>query len=95
MGLRACRYRASGIRLDPSLASALRTSDWDKPNCRAIWDGLTPALKAARTAFIFPGVKMKSGRFDLRLVRGSVDADGFLPRRFCSASAAASNRSTS
>jgi hypothetical protein len=26
-------------------------------NCRAICDGLTPALKAARTAFIFPGVK--------------------------------------
>jgi hypothetical protein len=33
-----------------SLASPLRTSDWDRPNCRAICDGLTPALKAARTA---------------------------------------------
>jgi hypothetical protein len=39
------------------LASAFRTSDWDKPNCRAICDGLTPTLKAARTAFSFPGVK--------------------------------------
>jgi hypothetical protein len=37
------------------LASAFRTSDWDKPNCRAICDGLTPTLKAARTAFSFPG----------------------------------------
>ncbi len=44
-------------RLDASLASAFRTSAWDNPNCRAICDGLTPALKAARTAFIFPGVK--------------------------------------
>ncbi|MEJ2379464.1 MAG: hypothetical protein P8Y71_30130, partial [Pseudolabrys sp.] len=26
--------------------------------CRAICDGLTPALKAARTAFIFEGVKV-------------------------------------
>jgi hypothetical protein len=27
----------------------LRTSDWDRPNCRAILNGETPALKAART----------------------------------------------
>jgi hypothetical protein len=39
------------------LASAFRTSDCDKPNCRAICDGLMPALKTARTAFIFPGIK--------------------------------------
>jgi hypothetical protein len=47
----------TGAHLDASPASAFRTSDWDKPNCRAICDGLTPALKAARTAFSFPGVK--------------------------------------
>jgi hypothetical protein len=47
----------SRTHLDASLASAFRTSDWDKPNRRAICDGLTPALKAARTAFSFPGVK--------------------------------------
>ncbi len=29
----------------------------DKPNCLAICDGLTPTLKAARPAFIFPGVR--------------------------------------
>ena len=46
-----------GAHLDASPASAFRTSDWDKPNCRAIRDGLTPTLKAARTAFILPGVK--------------------------------------
>jgi len=31
----------------------LRTSDWEIPKCRAIRDGVTPALMAARTAFIF------------------------------------------
>jgi hypothetical protein len=50
-------YSRSGPRLDASLANAFRTSDWAKPNCRAICDGLTPALKLARTAFSFPGVK--------------------------------------
>ena len=33
---------------------SFRTSDWDKPNCRAIRAGVTPALKAARTAFSCP-----------------------------------------
>ena len=32
----------------------LRTSDKDKPNCRAIRVGLIPALKAARTALVCP-----------------------------------------
>jgi hypothetical protein len=35
---------------------ALRNCAWDKPNCRAIRRGGTPALNAARTAFIWPGV---------------------------------------
>jgi hypothetical protein len=34
-----------------SAAKALRTSDWDRPNCLAIREGLIPALKAAHTAF--------------------------------------------
>jgi hypothetical protein len=42
--------RPSGLRLDASLASAFRTPDSETRNCRAICD-------AARTAFIFPGVK--------------------------------------
>jgi hypothetical protein len=32
-------------------ANALRTFDWEIPNCRAIREGVMPALKAARTAF--------------------------------------------
>ena len=44
-------YRA---RVAVSDASTLRTSDWDNPNCRAIKDGLMPALNAARTALICP-----------------------------------------
>ena len=35
---------------------ALRTCSWDKPNWRPIRRGGTPALNAARTAFIWPGV---------------------------------------
>src|SRR5215471_7668560 len=38
-------------------AKALRISDCEIPNCRAILDGVMPALKAARTAFNFPCVK--------------------------------------
>jgi hypothetical protein len=34
----------------PSSTKALLTSDWEIPNCRAIVDGLTRALNAARTA---------------------------------------------
>ena len=35
-------------------AKAFRTSACEIPNCRAILDGVMPALKAARTAFDFP-----------------------------------------
>jgi hypothetical protein len=35
---------------------ALRTCAWDKPNCRPIRRGGTPALNAAWTAFIWPRV---------------------------------------
>ena len=44
-------------RFHLSPTNAFRTSDWEIPNCRAIPDGVTPALKAARTAFNFPCVK--------------------------------------
>ena len=39
-----------------SFASTFLTSDCEIRNCRAIVDGLTPALKAARTAFCWPEV---------------------------------------
>ena len=41
-------------RFDVSPDNAFRTSDCEIPNCRAIRDGVTPALNAARTAFSFP-----------------------------------------
>ena len=43
-----------------SFASAFLTSDCEIRNCRAIVDGLTPALKAARTAFCWPEVSRDS-----------------------------------
>lgn len=39
-------------------AKTFRTSDKDKPNCRAIRVGLIPALKAARTALVWPRVNL-------------------------------------
>jgi hypothetical protein len=53
--------------LDASPASAFRTSDWEIPNCLAICDGLTPALKVARTAFNFPSVNGTSTALTCRL----------------------------
>jgi len=38
-------------RFNSSDANAFRTFAWEIPNCRAIRDGVMPALKAARTAF--------------------------------------------
>jgi len=58
-------------------------------------DGVIPALKAARTALNFPLVN-GSGISSTRRIRGlSPKAGGFLPRRCCSAEAAASNWSSS
>ena len=48
-----------------SRASTFCTSARDRPNCRAICDVLTPALKAARTAFTF---KLNSLGHDARLM---------------------------
>jgi hypothetical protein len=50
------RFQSIVPRPDASFANTLRTSDWDMPNCRAISDGLMPALNAARTALTCPRV---------------------------------------
>jgi hypothetical protein len=39
-------------RFGSSDANAFRTFDWEIPNCRAIREGVMPALNAARTALI-------------------------------------------
>ena len=38
-------------RFSSGEASTFRTFDWQIPNCRAIREGVMPALRAARTAF--------------------------------------------
>jgi len=81
--------------LDESRASALRTSDWEIPKCRAIRDGVTPALKAVRTALIFAWVNETATAFTRRRGEASADIAGFPPRRSCSRSTAAGNRSSS
>jgi len=72
---------------DSSDANAFRTFDWDNPNCRAIRDGVMPALKAARTAFTWPRVSATSGMSTLRR-RGLPVADD----RFVSKSGRTLNR---
>jgi ornithine--oxo-acid transaminase len=47
---------AAGSHHRSGIERALRTCSWDKPNWRPIRRGGTPALNAARTAFIWPGV---------------------------------------
>ena len=76
-----------------SFAITLRTSDCGIPNCLAIFAGVTPALKAARTAFCLPIVKVTAGN-SVRLL-SVFDGSGFLPRRCCSAVTAASSWSSS
>jgi hypothetical protein len=83
------------FRLELSPASAFRTSDCESPNCRAIPDGEIPALKAARTAFNFPLVNGTVTSSIRRLRELSSETGGFLPRRCCSANAAATNWSRS
>jgi hypothetical protein len=53
-----------------------------------------PALKAARTAFIFEGVKV-TATVSTRSLFERLFVTQALPRRFCSATAAISNRSSS
>jgi hypothetical protein len=86
-------------------ANTLRTSDWEIPNCRAIKDGLIPALNEARTALIWPRVNVTVSDSACRLP--SVRGDCFdvllsaltlgtgLPRRCASSTDAATNRSSS
>jgi hypothetical protein len=88
-------HSSASLRFHPSPTNAFRTSDWEIPNCRAIRDGVTPALKAARTAFNFPCVKGTAIASTFLLREFSSETRSFLPRRFCSASTAASNRSSS
>jgi len=76
-------------------ANAFLTSDCEIPNCRAMRDGVMPALKAARIAFSFPDVKAIGVASTCCRLRGFLPDGTFLPRRFCSASMAESNRSRS
>lgn len=87
-------YWCKNTRFQCSPANAFRTSDWEIPNCSAMRDGVTPALKAARTAFNCPRVK-EGGTSTCRLRELPSETGIFLQRRFCSASTAASNRSSS
>src|SRR5713101_8321111 len=88
-------------------ANTFLTSDWDMPNCRAICDGLMPALSAARTALTCPRVNETVATSACRL---SLDNDRFwtdlsgafgtalggnLPRRFASSTDAVMSRSSS
>ena len=85
-------------------ASAFLTSDCEIPNCLAIAEGLTPALKAARTAFSLPVVN-ESARSSAASWRRCVfaSATGFSfaglggrrPRRSASVVTAASSASIS
>jgi hypothetical protein len=62
---------------DGPLANANFTSDREILNCRAIREGVTPALKAARTAFNFPIVTV-GGVSLIRCWReGSSDTESF------------------
>ena len=76
-----------------SFAITFRTSDCGIPNCLAIFAGVTPALKAARTAFCLPIVKVTAGN-SVRLL-SVFDGSGFLPRRCCSIATATCNCSSS
>ena len=85
-------------------ASAFLTSDCEIPNCLAIADGLTPALKAARTAFSLPVVNEPAPSSAASWRRcGFASATGFSfaglggrrPRRSASVVTAASSASIS
>ena len=91
------------LQPDPC-ASAFRTSDCEMPNCLAIADGLTPALKAARTAFSLPVVNKPALSSAAALRRcGFASATGFSfaglggsrPRRSASTVTAVSSASIS
>ena len=91
------------LQPDPC-ASAFLTSDCEMPNCLAIADGLTPALKAARTALSLPVVNEPAPSSAVALRRCSfASASGFSfsglrgsrPRRSASTVTAVSSSSIS
>src|SRR5260370_27757942 len=87
-------------------AKTFLTSDWDMPNCRAICDGLMPALSAARTALTCPRanetVATSACRLSLDDDRFGTDSSdvfgwtlsGILPPRFASSTDAVTSRAT-
>jgi short-subunit dehydrogenase len=81
--------RGTGVTVT-TLCPGPTTSD-----CRAILDGVTPALKAARTAFSLPGGNEAAASSTRLLKDVSPRPGGFLPRRFSSANADAASRSSS
>ena len=85
-----------GVIASNSPASAFRTSASDKANCRPICFGLTPALKAARTAFSLLVVRAVP-IVCARCFRDGSSTTGALvpPRRCLSARAAAISRPSS
>jgi hypothetical protein len=97
-----CQRQRPDFWSRPSVASAFLISDCEIPNCRAIALGLTPALKAARTAFSLPVVKPVPslatawrGRGFASAVGFSFAVDGSRPRRSASAVTAARRESIS
>jgi hypothetical protein len=91
------------LQPDP-YASAFLTSDCEMPNCLAIADGLTPALKAARTAFSLPVLNKPALSSAVALRRCSFASGsglsfaglgGSRPRRSASAVTAVSSSSIS
>jgi hypothetical protein len=87
------RDQRQDFRSRPWAASAFLTSDCEIPNCRAIAEGLTPALNAATTALSLPVVNEPAPSspgawLRCRLVLGaSLSAAGLGTRRRRSASA--------
>jgi hypothetical protein len=76
-----------------SPANVLCTSDRDMPNSRAIRAGVTPALKAARTAFNFPCGNGGESPSAFRCRRPFSGTEGFF-RRARSSSATETNLSS-
>jgi hypothetical protein len=66
-----------GFRALVAPASTCLTAACETPNCRAMIDGLMPAMKAARTAFVFP--TLSAGTASSEAVGASEEAGFFSP----------------
>jgi hypothetical protein len=71
------------------MPSAFLTSDYEIPNCRAITEGLTPEMNAARTALSLPVVNepappSAAGRFEADATVFDAERVGLRPRRSAS-----------